>query len=120
MTSCWKCEQKISLKSQSIELNVVILLIWCKLEQNDSERLYRYALDSIEAYATHTGGRISREASAEEDAHRDLLLFMELLQNLLSKDIMDLSPFVNDGSPISASEVIHLVTYSYSGLCWDN
>jgi len=30
---------------------------------------------------------------------------MELLMNLLSKDIIDLSPFSSEGTPISASEV---------------
>jgi len=67
--------------------------------------LYRFALDAIQAYSVHTRGRITREASAEEEAHRDLLLFMELLMNLLSKDIIDLSPFASEGTPISASEV---------------
>lgn len=62
-------------------------------------------MDAIQAYSVHTRGRVTREASAEEDAHRDLLLFMELLMNLLSKDIIDLSPFASEGTPISASEV---------------
>ncbi len=68
--------------------------------------MYRLALSSTQAYAAHTSGRVTREASAEEDAHRDLLLFMELLMNLLSKDIIDLSPFASEGTPISASEVL--------------
>ena len=73
--------------------------------QSDSEKLYRLALSSTQAYASHTSGRVTREVSAEEDAHRDLLLFMELLMNLLSKDIIDLCPFASEGTPISASEV---------------
>lgn len=80
-----------------------VMLIF--LSQSDSEKLYRLALSATQAYATRTSGRITRETSAEEDAHRDLLLFMELLMNLLSKDIIDLSPFASEGTPISASEV---------------
>ena len=71
----------------------------------DAGRLYQFSLDTIRAYAVHAGGRVTREASAEEDAHRDLLLFMELLMNLLSKDLMDLSPYAAESAPITASEV---------------
>lgn len=67
--------------------------------------MYRFALGTVQAYAAHTRGRVTREASAEEDANRDLVLFMELLMNLLSKDIIDLSPFSNEGTPVTASEV---------------
>ena len=81
------------------------------LSQADSQKLYRFALDTIQAYASHAGGgggcvvRLTRETSAEEDTNRDLLLFMELLMNLISKDLMDLCPFASDNAPISASEV---------------
>ena len=48
---------------------------------------------------------MTREASAEEDANRDLVLFMELLMNLLSKEIIDLNPMSSEGTPVTASEV---------------
>lgn len=44
---------------------------------------------------------MTHEASVEEDAHRDLLLFMELLMNLLSKDLMDLSPYATENAPVT-------------------
>lgn len=43
-------------------------------------------------YANHNKGRRTVEKEAEEEQFRDLLLLMELLTNLLSKDFIDLAP----------------------------
>jgi len=69
---------------------------------------------AIQDYPSHTSGRLTKEVSAEEDAHRDLLLFMEFLMNSLSKDIIDLIPFSSEGTPISASEVKTFFSLPYS------
>ena len=45
----------------------------------------------IRAFAKYNTGMQSREATAEEDQYRDILLLMELLTNLLSKDFIDFS-----------------------------
>jgi hypothetical protein len=50
-------------------------------------------------YAQHNQGKRSVEKESEEEQFRDILLLMELLTNLLSKDFIDLAPhgnFLND------------------------
>ena len=43
-------------------------------------------------YAHHHKGRRTVNKEDEEDAFRDILLLMELLMHLLSKDMIDLAP----------------------------
>jgi hypothetical protein len=43
-------------------------------------------------YAHHNQGKRSFEKEAEEEQFKDILLLMELLTNLLSKDFIDLAP----------------------------
>ncbi|PNF16845.1 hypothetical protein B7P43_G16786 [Cryptotermes secundus] len=62
----------------------------------DSRRIYEACLQTIQTYARCNTGRLSLESAAEEETFRDILLLMELLTNLLSKDFIDLSP--PDGS----------------------
>ena len=64
----------------------------CYLGQADSRVLYQRSIDTIQMYAHHNKGRRSVGKEAEDDQFRDLLLFMELLTNLLSKDFIDLAP----------------------------
>lgn len=60
--------------------------------QGDSRRIYEACLQTIQTYARCNTGRLSLESAAEEETFRDILLLMELLTNLLSKDFIDLSP----------------------------
>ena len=64
----------------------------CYLGHADSRLLYQRSVDVIRMYAHHNKGRRSIEKEAEEEQFRDLLLLMELLTNLLSKDFIDLAP----------------------------
>lgn len=64
----------------------------CYLSQADSRMLYQRSVDAIQMYADHNKGRKSIEKEAEEEQFRDLLLLMELLMNLLTKDFIDLAP----------------------------
>ena len=64
----------------------------CYLGQADSRVLYQRSIDVIQTYAHHNKGRRNVGKEAEEDQFRDLLLLMELLTNLLSKDFIDLAP----------------------------
>jgi len=66
--------------------------ILCYLSQSDSRALYQRSVDVIQTYAHHNKGRRSLEKEAEEEQFRDLLLLMEMLTNLLSKDFIDLAP----------------------------
>lgn len=66
--------------------------ILCYLNATDSKNLYQTSVDCIQMYANHNRGKRSVEREAEEEQFRDLLLLMELLTNLLSKDFIDLAP----------------------------
>jgi hypothetical protein len=71
----------------------------CYLGQSDSRMLYQHSVAVIRMYAQHNQGKRSVEKESEEEQFRDILLLMELLTNLLSKDFIDLAPhgnFLND------------------------
>ncbi len=73
---------------------------------NDSRTLYQRSVEAIQVYSSHNRGRVEKET--EEEQFRDLLLLMELLTNLLSKDLIDLAPqeeSSSGNSSVSAAEV---------------
>lgn len=59
--------------------------------QDDSNRIYEACLHTIQTYARFNTNRLTIETTAEEDTFQDILLLMQLLTNLLSKDIYDVS-----------------------------
>jgi len=71
--------------------------ILCYFTPSESRCLYENSLNIIKTYAGHQVGRRNFDnKESEEEAYRDLLLLMELLTNLLSKDFIDLSPTTAD------------------------
>lgn len=54
-------------------------------------RLYEACLTLLQVYSKNNMGRRRAESTAEEDQYQDLLLIMELLTNLLSKEFIDFS-----------------------------
>ena len=83
--------------SQVVEL---ILEIYCEaakrmlcyLTTSVSRLLYQQTISLIQMYAHHNRGKRSIEKEAEEEQFRDILLLMELLTSILSKDFIDLAP----------------------------
>lgn len=51
--------------------------------------MYKVYLETIQTYAQCNSYRFTVDSTAEEDSYHDILLLMELLFNLLSRDIMD-------------------------------
>lgn len=70
--------------------------ILCYLNQSDSKALYTKSIAILRTYTHHNQGKKSIERDVEEEQFRDLLIIMELLSNLLSKDFIDLSPKDNN------------------------
>jgi len=66
--------------------------IFCYFTPSESKAFYEASLALIKTYADHQGGKRTYSKEAEDEQFRDILLFMELLTNLLSKDFIDLSP----------------------------
>ncbi|XP_012251237.1 exportin-4-like [Athalia rosae] len=66
--------------------------VLCYLSQADSIRIYEACLHTVRAYARCNTNRLTVESTAEEDTFQDILLLMQLLTNLLSKEIIDFSP----------------------------
>ncbi|XP_055939615.1 exportin-4-like [Argiope bruennichi] len=81
--------------------------ILCYLNQAGAKILYECCINMIRVYAKHNTGKLSREASAEEDQYQDILLLMQLLTELLFKDFIDFptAGLEDPESPISAADV---------------
>jgi hypothetical protein len=54
--------------------------------------LYEAAMSVVKAYMANASGRKTIEKDAEEDTYNDLVLLVEMLISLLTKDFLDLSP----------------------------
>lgn len=54
-------------------------------------KLYEACLTLLQVYSKNNQSRKRGDVTAEEDQYQDLLLIMELLTNLLSKEFIDFS-----------------------------
>ncbi|KAM4608329.1 LOW QUALITY PROTEIN: exportin-4 [Polymixia lowei] len=63
----------------------------CYLGESKSMKLYEACLTLLQVYSKNNLGRKRTDSTAEEDQYQDLLLIMELLTNLLSKEFIDFS-----------------------------
>ncbi|XP_061782080.1 exportin-4 isoform X1 [Nerophis lumbriciformis] len=63
----------------------------CYLGETKSMKLYEACLTLLQVYSKNNQSRKRSESVAEEDQYQDLLLIMELLTNLLSKEFIDFS-----------------------------
>ncbi|XP_041114751.1 exportin-4-like [Polyodon spathula] len=63
----------------------------CYLGESKSMKLYEACLTLLQVYSKNNVGRKRVDVSAEEDQYQDLLLIMELLTNLLSREFIDFS-----------------------------
>ncbi|MGH0135916.1 UNVERIFIED_CONTAM: hypothetical protein FKN15_061911 [Acipenser sinensis] len=63
----------------------------CYLGESKSMKLYEACLTLLQVYSKNNLGRKRVDVSGEEDQYQDLLLIMELLTNLLSKEFIDFS-----------------------------
>ncbi|XP_067108990.1 exportin-4 [Osmerus mordax] len=63
----------------------------CYLGESKSMKLYEACLTLLQVYSKNNLGRKRSDVAAEEDQYQDLLLIMELLTNLLSKEFIDFS-----------------------------
>lgn len=59
--------------------------------QSKAMNLYEACLTLLQVYSKNNLGRKRIDVTAEEDQYQDLLLIMELLTNLLSKEFIDFS-----------------------------
>lgn len=64
----------------------------CYLTTSASRHLYQQTINLIQVYAHHNQGKRTIEKESEEEQFRDILLLMELLTSILSKDFIDLAP----------------------------
>uniref|UniRef100_A0A8C5RD43 Exportin-4 n=1 Tax=Laticauda laticaudata TaxID=8630 RepID=A0A8C5RD43_LATLA len=66
----------------------------CYLGESKAMNLYEACLTLLQVYSKNNLGRQRIDVTAEEDQYQDLLLIMELLTNLLSKEFIDFSDTV--------------------------
>ncbi len=64
------------------------------LLQSPLEALFHMSLETIGNYAKFNVGKRTRQSmsSEDDDQFSDILLLIDILSNLLSKDYLDLSP----------------------------
>lgn len=67
------------------------IIFFTLLFQTKSMKLYEACLTLLQVYSKNNQSRKRSDATAEEDQYQDLLLIMELLTNLLSKEFIDFS-----------------------------
>lgn len=72
----------------------------------ENTKIYEACLNTIQTYASWNSGRLSLGSDSEDDSFEDILLFMELLGELLFKDAMDLT------GGLTLFEFIYSVTLS--------
>ncbi|XP_043929121.1 exportin-4 [Protopterus annectens] len=63
----------------------------CYLGESKAMNLYEACLTLLQVYSKNNMGRKRVDVTAEEEQYQDLLLIMELLTNLLSKEFIDFS-----------------------------
>lgn len=69
-------------------------------------KLYEACLTLLQVYSKNNQCRKRSDASAEEDQYQDLLLIMELLTNLLSKEFID---FSDTGEPAAPAVLVEFL-----------
>lgn len=78
----------------------------CYLSVLDSKRLYESSLATVQVYAKCNANRLSTEVFSEESSFQDLLLVLEFLTLILSKDCIDFSPQISNSEiTITAADV---------------
>ncbi|XP_065582120.1 exportin-4-like [Artemia franciscana] len=60
------------------------------LSERDTSLFYNSTLESMQVYAKHRKGRLTVEKNAEDEFFNDLTMLMDLLLNLLTKDMLDM------------------------------
>lgn len=88
----------------------------CYLGEARAVSLYEACLALLQVYSRNSLGRQRLDVTAEEEQYQDLLLIMELLTNLLSKELIDFSdadevfrgqePGRAAGRSVSAADVV--------------
>lgn len=88
----------------------------CYLGESKAMTLYEACLTLLQVYSRNNLGRQRIDVTAEEEQYQDLLLIMELLTNLLSKEFIDFSdadevfrgqePGQAAGRSVSAADVV--------------
>lgn len=80
--------------------------ILCYLPHLDTKRLYESTLSIVQTYAKSNANRFTSEVFSEESTFQDLVLVIELLTNILSKDCLDLCPqTVTEDLTVTAADV---------------
>ena len=75
----------------------------CFIGQDDSVRTYDACLRTIQAYGRCNTNRVTIEPTGEDDTFEDIVLLMQLLINLVTKDVYDMG---NTDSPNNSEPLL--------------
>lgn len=88
---------------------VQILQLLCQVVQNvtylQPHKVYEICMACIRVYVKHNASRITSEITAEDDSLEDLMLLLNLINSLLSKNYFDMDGTEEDEHAINAAEV---------------
>lgn len=77
----------------------------CYLSELDSKRLYESTLTTIQTYAKCNENRFTTEILSEEDSCQDLTLALDLLDHILSKDVVDFFSLGNPNEEVTTGDI---------------
>lgn len=88
---------------------VEILKLLCQVVQNftflTTHKIYEICMACIRMYVKHNGTRVTSEITAEDDSLEDLMVLLDLINCLLSKNYFDIDGNDEEDNPINAAEV---------------
>lgn len=88
---------------------IEIFQLLCAVVQNlsflQTHKVYDICINVIRSYVKHNGARITLETTAEDESLEDLLLLLNLLNCLLSKNYFDIDGNDEEEHAINATEV---------------
>lgn len=61
------------------------------LLQDESDKFYESCYLMVDMYARYNLSRVSLDVDAEEQCFQDLYIFLDLLMQVMSKEVLDLS-----------------------------
>lgn len=92
-------------QSVVIQLLQVLHQVVQNLSYIASHKVYEICMSCIRVYVKHNSSRITSDSTAEDDSLEDLMLLLNIMNGLLSKNYFDIDGTDEDDKPINAGTV---------------
>lgn len=88
-----------------IEILQLLVQIVHNLTYLQPHKIYEICMTCIRTYVKHNSSRITSDITAEDDSLEDLMLLLNLINNMLSKNYFDIDGTDEEENALSATEV---------------